>query len=90
MSREPAISQASSTRHTQPALFAGRLASTSRPTIAGGAKHRKNRSAQLWAGTGRPSTTSYQPQTALPSAAIAEERANSSQAARKRARRLRA
>ncbi|GAA3130483.1 hypothetical protein GCM10017687_52350 [Streptomyces echinatus] len=45
VSSEPPISQASSPRQIQPALVTGRLASTSRPTMAGGAKHRKNRSA---------------------------------------------
>jgi hypothetical protein len=58
--------------------------------MAGGAKHRKNRSAKLGLGTGRWSTTSYHPHTPLPSAAIAEESENSSQAGRKRIRRLRA
>lgn len=42
---EPPISQESRPRQTQPAFVTGRLARTSRPTMAGGAKHRKNRSA---------------------------------------------
>ncbi|GAA2272770.1 hypothetical protein GCM10010368_47660 [Streptomyces roseiscleroticus] len=58
--------------------------------MAGGAKHRKKRSAKLGSGTGRPSTTSYQPQTRLPSDAIAEDSANRSQAGRKRLRERRA
>lgn len=45
VSSEPPISQASSPRQTQPAFVTGRLARTSRPTMAGGAKHRKNPSA---------------------------------------------
>lgn len=45
VSSDPPISQASSARHTQPARVTGRLASTSSPTMAGGAKQRKNRSA---------------------------------------------
>lgn len=45
VSNEPPINQASSARQTQPAFVTGRLASTRSPTIAGGAKHRKNRSA---------------------------------------------
>jgi hypothetical protein len=45
VSSEPPISQASRARQTQPALLTGRLARTSSPTMAGGAKHRKNRSA---------------------------------------------
>ncbi len=45
VSSEPPISQASRPRHVQPAFVTGRFASTSRPTMAGGAKHRKNRSA---------------------------------------------
>ena len=35
---EPPISQASRPRQTQPAFVTGRLARTSRPTMAGGAK----------------------------------------------------
>ncbi len=45
VSREPPISQESSARQTQPALVTGLLASTSSPTMAGGAKQRKKRSA---------------------------------------------
>ncbi len=90
VSREPPISQASRARQIQPAFVTGRLAKTSRPTMAGGAKHRKNRFAQLTWGTCSPSTTSYHPQTASPSAAMSWERANSSQADRKRTRVVRA
>lgn len=52
--------------------------------MAGGAKQRKKTSAREGVGTGRPSTTSYQPQTALPAEAMNEESANSSQAGRNR------
>ncbi len=90
VSSEPPISQASSARQTQPALVTGLLASTRSPTMAGGAKHRKNRSAKLKRGTVCSSTTSYHPQTPLPSAAIVEESENSNQAGRKRTRRFRA
>lgn len=45
VSKEPPINHESSARQTQPALVTGLLASTSRPTMAGGAKQRKNRSA---------------------------------------------
>ncbi|CAM5679931.1 hypothetical protein STENM223S_02234 [Streptomyces tendae] len=45
VSSEPPISQASRPRQIQPAFVTGRLASTRSPTMAGGAKHRKNRSA---------------------------------------------
>lgn len=48
--------------------------------MAGGAKQRKKRSAREGAGTGRRSTTSYHPQTALPPAAMAEESEKRSQA----------
>ncbi len=82
VSREPPISQVSSARHTQPALVTGRLASTSRPVIAGGANIRKQKSAAEVCGTGRRSTTSYHPQMPFPSAVIEEEKANSSQAGR--------
>ncbi|CAO0830388.1 hypothetical protein SMICM17S_11660 [Streptomyces microflavus] len=84
VSREPPISQASSARQTQPARVTGRLASTSSPTMAGGAKQRKKASAADGVGTGTPSTTSYHPQTALPQAAMSEESENSSQAGRSR------
>lgn len=82
VSSEPPISQVSSARHTQPALVTGRLASTSSPMIAGGANIRKQKSAAEVCGTGRRSTTSYQPQMPLPKAVIAEEQENSSQARR--------
>ncbi|MGY3679526.1 hypothetical protein ACVWXU_003149 [Streptomyces sp. TE33382] len=52
--------------------------------MAGGAKQRKKRSARDGVGTGSPSTTSYQPQIALPPAAISEDTENSSQAGRSR------
>lgn len=58
--------------------------------MAGGAKQRKNRSARDGLGTARPRTTSYQPQTAFPQAAMAEETANRTQAGRKRLSRARA
>ncbi len=84
VSSEPPISQASSARQTQPARVTGRLASTSRPTMAGGAKSRKQKSAIEGLGTGASRTTSYHPQMPLPRPAIAEEAAKSSQAGRKR------
>ncbi len=84
VSNDPPISQESSARQTQPARLTGRLARTSRPTMAGGAKQRKKRSARDGEGTWLLSTTSYQPQTALPPAAIAEESEKSSQAGRSR------
>lgn len=84
------MSQESSARQTQPALVKGRLARTSSPTMAGGAKHRKKRSARLGVGTGRWRTTSYQPHTPFPRDAMAEETANRIQAGRKQLRRLRA
>ncbi len=83
------MSQASRARQTQPARVTGRLASTSSPTMAGGAKSRKQKSARDGLGTGALSTTSYQPQTALPKPAMPEEAANRSQAGRKRLLRLR-
>lgn len=52
--------------------------------MAGGAKQRKKRSAREGVGTGTPRITSYQPQTAFPQAAMAEESENSSQAGRSR------
>lgn len=58
--------------------------------MAGGAKQRKNRSAMDGLGTSRSSTTSYQPHTAFPADAMAEETANSTQAGRKRLCPLRA
>lgn len=78
------MSQASSARQTQPALVKGRLARTSSPMMAGGAKHRKKRSARLGVGTGRWRTTSYQPHTPFPRDAMAEETANRIHAGRKR------
>ncbi len=52
--------------------------------MAGGAKQRKKTSAREGAGTGTPRMTSYQPQTALPQAAMRDESENSSQAGRSR------
>lgn len=84
VSREPPMSQASSPRQTQPARVTGRLASTSSPMMAGGAKSRKQKSATEVRGTSPRSTTSYQPQMPLPSATMAEETANSAHAGRYR------
>lgn len=50
--------------------------------MAGGAKSKKKRSATEESGTSMRSTTSYQPQMALPTAAMNEEKAKSSQAGR--------
>lgn len=50
--------------------------------IAGGAKSRKQKSASEVRGTSSRSTTSYQPQMPLPSATMADETANSTQAGR--------
>lgn len=58
--------------------------------MAGGAKQRKKTSAGDGLGTSTPSTTSYQPQTAFPPAAISEESENSSQAGRNRSHAKRA
>lgn len=84
------MSQESSARQTQPARVTGRLARTSRPTMAGGAKHRKATSAREVLGIGTPRITSYQPQTAFPQAPMREEKANSSQAGRSRLSMVRA
>ncbi len=50
--------------------------------MAGGAKSRKKRLATEKSGTSVRRTTSYQPHTAFPAAAMNEERAKSSQAGR--------
>lgn len=58
--------------------------------MAGGAKQRKKRSAREGLGTGTRRMTSYQPHTAFPQDAIAEEAENSSQAGRNLISRVRA
>lgn len=58
VSSEPPMSQASRARQTQPARVTGRLASSSRPMMAGGAKSRKQKSAIEVRGTDSRSTTS--------------------------------
>ncbi|MFC7471002.1 hypothetical protein ACFQVA_30880 [Actinomadura keratinilytica] len=84
------MSQESRARQTQPARVTGRLARTSRPTTAGGAKQRKKRSAMLGFGTSVSRITSYQPQAAFPREAMAEEIPKRTQAGRKRLPRVRA
>lgn len=84
VSSEPPMSQESRPRQTHPARVTGRLARTSRPTMAGGAKQRKAKSASEGSGTFWPRTTSYQPQTAFPRPPMSEEKANISQAGRSR------
>lgn len=84
------MSQESSPRQTHPARVTGRLARTSRPTIAGGAKQRKAKSASECLGTSAPRTTSYQPQTAFPHAPMRDEKAKSSHAGRSRGSMVRA